>query len=155
MIGAIAGDIIGSVYEQHPIKNKDFPLLHPRCVFTDDTLLSVAIAEAILTRTPYVDTVRQVDSRYPPAGYGKVFTRWLRTPNAGPCNSWATARPAEPLPGNFSLTTGHGARTPRAGGTTPDAGASKAAFPRWSVGTITNKDHSPTFSLALVGGLRL
>jgi ADP-ribosylglycohydrolase len=38
MIGAIAGDIIGSVYEAHPIKTKDFPLFHPRCRFTDDDL---------------------------------------------------------------------------------------------------------------------
>ena len=44
MIGAIAGDIIGSAYEFSPIKTKDFPLFHPRCEFTDDTVLTVAIA---------------------------------------------------------------------------------------------------------------
>ena len=47
MIGAIAGDIIGSVYEHRPITTKDFPLFHPRCRFTDDTVLTVAIADAI------------------------------------------------------------------------------------------------------------
>ena len=47
MIGAIAGDIIGSVYEHHPIKTKDFPLFHPQCHFTDDTVLTIAIAKAI------------------------------------------------------------------------------------------------------------
>ena len=47
MIGAIAGDIIGSVYEHRPIKTKDFPLFHPRCRFTDDTMLTVAVADAI------------------------------------------------------------------------------------------------------------
>ncbi|MGD1972660.1 MAG: hypothetical protein PVH37_00100 [Desulfobacterales bacterium] len=51
MIGAIAGDIIGSVYEHHPIKTKDFALFHPQCYFTDDTVLTLAcitggIAEA-------------------------------------------------------------------------------------------------------------
>jgi len=49
MIGAIAGDIIGSVYEFRPIKTKDFPLFSPFCDFTDDTVLTVAVAEAILT----------------------------------------------------------------------------------------------------------
>jgi ADP-ribosylglycohydrolase len=49
MIGAIAGDIIGSVYEHRPIKTKDFPLVDPRCRFTDDTVLTLAIADAILS----------------------------------------------------------------------------------------------------------
>ena len=48
-IEAIAGDIIGSMFENQSIKSKDFPLFHPRCVFTDDTVLTVAIAEAIIT----------------------------------------------------------------------------------------------------------
>lgn len=48
MIGAIAGDIIGSVYERHPIKTKDFPLFDTRCRFTDDSVLTVAVANAIL-----------------------------------------------------------------------------------------------------------
>ena len=48
MIGAIAGDIIGSVYEVRPIKTKDFELFHPSCRFTDDSVATVAIADAIL-----------------------------------------------------------------------------------------------------------
>ena len=59
MIGAIAGDIIGSVYEHCPIKTKDFPLFHPRCTFTDDTVLTVAIADAILNGTSYLDIAKQ------------------------------------------------------------------------------------------------
>jgi hypothetical protein len=47
MLGAIAGDIIGSVYEARPIKTRDFPYFHPRCRFTDDTVLTVAVARAI------------------------------------------------------------------------------------------------------------
>jgi ADP-ribosylglycohydrolase len=50
MIGAIAGDIIGSVYEWHNIRTTDFPLFDERCTFTDDTVLTVAIADAILTK---------------------------------------------------------------------------------------------------------
>jgi ADP-ribosylglycohydrolase len=49
MIGAIAGDIIGSVYEFRQIKVKDFPLFQPRCHFTDDSVLTAAVAKAILS----------------------------------------------------------------------------------------------------------
>lgn len=52
MFGAIAGDIIGSVYEHHPVKTKDFPLFSPRCRFPDDSVLTIAIAEAILQGRP-------------------------------------------------------------------------------------------------------
>lgn len=88
MIGAIAGDIIGSVYEHRPIKTKDFPLFDPRASFTDDTVLTVAIAEAILSGRPYVDAIRHFGLKYPGAGYGRSFIRWLNTPDAGPYNSW-------------------------------------------------------------------
>ncbi len=53
MIGAIAGDIIGSVYEHRPIKTKDFPLFDDRCAFTDDSVLTIAVAEAVLSGTGY------------------------------------------------------------------------------------------------------
>jgi ADP-ribosylglycohydrolase len=52
MIGAIAGDVIGSVYEARPTKTKDFPLFDPRCTFTDDSVLTIAVAGVILTRRP-------------------------------------------------------------------------------------------------------
>jgi hypothetical protein len=77
MIGAIAGDIIGSVYEHRPIKTKDFPLFDPRCRFTDDTVLTVAIADAILSGRPYLESVREIGQRYPNAGYEGTFIQWL------------------------------------------------------------------------------
>ena len=61
MIGAIAGDIIGLVYEHHQIKTRDFPLFHPHCEFTDDTVLTVAVADAILSGRPYLESVRDID----------------------------------------------------------------------------------------------
>ncbi len=88
MLGAIAGDIVGSVYEFDQIKTKDFPLFDPRAFFTDDTVLTVAVAEAILTSGPYAETVREIGRRYPYAGYGGSFRRWLYTDNAPPYNSW-------------------------------------------------------------------
>jgi len=53
MYGAIAGDIIGSVYEGSPVKRKDFKLFHPLMTFTDDTVLTIATAYALLTDRNY------------------------------------------------------------------------------------------------------
>jgi ADP-ribosylglycohydrolase len=70
MIGAFAGDIIGSVYEHGRIKRKDFPLFDPRCGFTDDSVLTVAVAKAILEGQGYQEVLLDVGRRYPEAGYG-------------------------------------------------------------------------------------
>lgn len=88
MIGAIAGDIIGSVYEWDNIKTKDFPLFSDRAFFTDDSVLTVALADSILTGTPYADNLRKFYNLYPDAGYGGSFHRWAQDRNAGPYNSW-------------------------------------------------------------------
>ena len=79
MIGAIAGDMIGSIYEQRPIKIKDFELFGPHCRFTDDTVLTVAVAHAILTGRSYRQALMEIGRRYPHAGYGGSFIRWLGT----------------------------------------------------------------------------
>lgn len=88
MIGAIAGDIIGSVYEGHGIKTTDFPLFQSRCRFTDDSVLTVAIARAIVEGISYIDAVREVGRRYPNAGYGGAFIHWLFSESSEPYNSW-------------------------------------------------------------------
>jgi ADP-ribosylglycohydrolase len=88
MIGAIAGDIIGSVYESNPIKTKEFSLFHPRCRFTDDSVLTIAVAQAILTDGDYGHWVREIGRRYPHAGYGGAFVRWLHAGAPEPYNSW-------------------------------------------------------------------
>ena len=88
MLGAIAGDIIGSVYEGSPIKTTDFPLFSPGCRFTDDTVLTVAVAEAILSGRGYAEAVHDFGNRYPRAGYGGSFVRWLQARDPGPYGSW-------------------------------------------------------------------
>ncbi len=88
MIGAIAGDIIGSIYEQHPIKTRDFPLFDSKCRFTDDTVLTVAVADAILTGRTYQESMREMGRKYPDAGYGGSFIQWLFSDNPQPYNSW-------------------------------------------------------------------
>lgn len=88
MIGALAGDIIGSVYEAHPIKTKEFPLFSPRCRFTDDSVLTIAVAQAVMTDRDYSRWVREIGRRYPHAGYGANFISWLNSSVPEPYNSW-------------------------------------------------------------------
>lgn len=88
MIGAIAGDIIGSVYEWDRIKSKQFDLFRPDCFFTDDTVLTVALAESILTGNEYASLMKAYYRRYPNAGYGGLFQRWAGAHESQPYNSW-------------------------------------------------------------------
>jgi len=103
MIGAIAGDIIGSVYEADPIKTKHFPLFGKQCTFTDDTVLTVAVAEAILKKTPYAEAIRRFGRRYPHAGYGGTFIRWLFTEDFHPYNSWGNGAAMRVSPIGFAF----------------------------------------------------
>jgi ADP-ribosylglycohydrolase len=76
MLGAIAGDVIGSVHEGAGTKKKDFPLFDPECTFTDDTVMSIAVAEVLLRKGDYVDALHEYFHAYPDAGYGGTFFRW-------------------------------------------------------------------------------
>ncbi|EFK96637.1 ADP-ribosylglycohydrolase [sediment metagenome] len=105
MIGAIAGDIIGSVYEYVEWKAKDFPLLGERCVFTDDTVLTVAVAKAILENQPYRDAIRELGSRYPFARYGRRFSDWLFFSEGLPYNSWGSGSAMRVSPVGFAHDT--------------------------------------------------
>ena len=105
MIGAIAGDIIGSVYEQHPIKTKEFPLFDSRCRFTDDSVLTVAVADSILTGRPYQESMRDIGRRYPAAGYGGAFIQWLHSSDPRPYNSWGNGSAMRVSPVGFAFAT--------------------------------------------------
>jgi len=104
VIGAIAGDIIGSVYEFSPIKTKDFPLFHPECTFTDDSVLTVAVAKAILDSEPYSKPVRELGRRYPEAGYGVMFLDWLELDDDEPYNSYGNGAAMRVCPVGFAFT---------------------------------------------------
>jgi ADP-ribosylglycohydrolase len=67
MLGAIAGDIIGSVYEARPIKTTRFRLFHPLCRFIDDTVLTVALADSLMHCALYVGPLKQYYRAYPHA----------------------------------------------------------------------------------------
>lgn len=96
MIGAIIGDIAGSRFEWHNIKTKEFELLMRDCHFTDDTVMSLAVCEALMScKSNHSDLseqaiacMQEIGNKYPHAGYGGSFRRWLRTKNPQPYNSW-------------------------------------------------------------------
>ncbi|MDF9799927.1 ADP-ribosylglycohydrolase [Catalinimonas alkaloidigena] len=88
MLGAIAGDIIGSVYEAAPIKRTDFPLFQPASTFTDDTVLTVAVADCLLNDKDYTASLQEYGRKYPDAGYGGNFMHWIFDKDPQPYNSW-------------------------------------------------------------------
>lgn len=102
MIGAIAGDIIGSVYEAAPVKTTGFPLFGAGTRFTDDTVMSVAVAAAILDNRLYQDTLRHYGRRYPDAGYGGNFYYWLFAPDPEPYHSWGNGSAMRVSPVGFA-----------------------------------------------------
>lgn len=103
MLGAIAGDIIGSIYEHRRIKTKEFPLFSDRCRFTDDTVLTVAVADAILSERSYLQSLRDIGRRYPYAGYGKAFKGWLHAESPEPYNSWGNGSAMRVSPVGFAF----------------------------------------------------
>ncbi len=105
MVGAIIGDIVGSIYEHHNIKRTDFPLFGRSCRFTDDTVLTVAVADAILCGAPYAEKLREWHALYPHAGYGGSFRRWASTPGAGPYNSWGNGSAMRVSPVGYAFDT--------------------------------------------------
>ena len=101
MKGAIIGDIVGSVYEFSNIKTKDFPLFSEKCFFTDDTVMTVAVAMGLVSASERMwdlleqlsETMRDYGNRYPHRGYGGRFRRWLSSPDLPAYNSWGNGAP--------------------------------------------------------------
>lgn len=105
MIGAIAGDVIGSVYEFHPVKTVEFELFSRFCHFTDDTVCTIALAEAILTGGDYETLLRSHCRRYPHAGYGGRFKKWLFSDPPQPYNSFGNGSAMRVSPVGFAFQT--------------------------------------------------
>ena len=108
MKGAILGDIVGSVYERHNTKSKAFPLFSPVGRFTDDTVLTCAVAKALMSDDADVDLLEELTYRlqqfgllYPHAGYGGAFKRWFRSDYPQPYNSWGNGAPMRCSPAGF------------------------------------------------------
>jgi ADP-ribosylglycohydrolase len=105
MIGAIAGDIIGSVYEFHGIKTKDFQFFVNGSSFTDDTVLTIALADCILHNKDYASNIKGYGRRYPHAGYGSKFRVWLASQNNEPYNSFGNGSAMRVSPVGYAFSS--------------------------------------------------
>jgi hypothetical protein len=105
MIGAIIGDIIGSPYEHRNHKSTDFALFSDRSRFTDDTVLTVAVADVILHGKDYAETLVEYFSGYPNAGYGGTFIEQAMTGKLRPYNSWGNGSAMRVGPVGFAFDT--------------------------------------------------
>lgn len=105
MLGAIAGDIIGSVYEFNNIKTADFPLFGKRSRFTDDTVLTVALADSILYGVSYVDKIIEYYHIYPDCGYGGRFIKWAESGSREPYNSFGNGSAMRVSPVGWAYDT--------------------------------------------------
>jgi ADP-ribosylglycohydrolase len=103
MLGAIAGDIIGSIYERNGIKTKIFPLFSPNCTFTDDSVLTIALADTILTGVSYTDNLKKYFKLYPHRGYGASFYSWAGSKESVPYNSYGNGAAMRINPVGFAF----------------------------------------------------
>ena len=103
MLGAIAGDIIGSVYEARPIKSKSFPLFSSGSHFTDDSVLTAAVADAILHNADYTDKFHAYFESYPHAGFGGSFMQWAMTRSRQPYYSFGNGSAMRVSPVGFAF----------------------------------------------------
>lgn len=97
MLGAIVGDIVGSVYEFNSIKTTDFPFWSPMATFTDDTVMTIACADALMqtagqspknVRSAVIERMQYWGNKYLNAGYGSRFEAWLKESDPQPYHSW-------------------------------------------------------------------
>lgn len=93
MLGAIAGDIVGSRFEGHPAPPAGFALFHADCRFTDDTVCSLAVAAALLGDRDFAAALRRFVRRHPHRGYGGMFVRWAMADDAPAYGSWGNGAP--------------------------------------------------------------
>jgi ADP-ribosylglycohydrolase len=91
------------VYEWHNIKSKEFPLFTNKCFFTDDSVLTAALADTILTGTPYAENLKTFYHWYPYAGYGDSFHKWAQSKYSKPYNSWGNSAAMRISPVGFAL----------------------------------------------------
>lgn len=96
MLGAITGDIVGSRFEFNNIRRKDFDFFTDQCVLTDDSIMTLVVAKAILMSQPdyknlsqnAVECMQTIGRCYPGYGYGDRFYRWIFAENPKPYNSY-------------------------------------------------------------------
>ena len=113
MLGAIIGDIVGSRFEWNNHRDKDFEFLTYKCFPTDDSIMSLAIAQAILVSKPNhsdlsknaVECMQSVGRNYPDCGYGGSFYNWMFSDKTKPYNSYGNGAAMRVSPAGFAATS--------------------------------------------------
>ena len=107
LYGALGGDFVGSIYEWHNIKTKEFPLVDARCNLTDDSVLTMATAEAICSGVDYALCYHRWGNRHYHRGYGGRFYAWLARPEdeLAPYWSWGNGAAMRVSPVGFAFQT--------------------------------------------------
>lgn len=113
MLGAIIGDIVGSRFEWNNHRDKDFEFLTYKCFPTDDSIMSLAIAQAVLVSKPNhsdlsknaIECMQSVGRNYPDCGYGGIFYNWMFSDNPKPYNSYGNGAAMRVSPVGFAATS--------------------------------------------------
>ncbi len=105
MLGAIVGDYVGSIHEFDPPKRKDFTLLDRRCTVTDDSILTIAVAEWLLDGVDLVSRFHELVAAYPQAGWGGMFVHWALAKRDEPYNSFGNGAAMRVSPVGWAFDT--------------------------------------------------
>jgi len=105
ILGAVAGDIIGSVFEWHNVKTLDFDLFCDKTKFTDDSVLTIATMDALMHHKDYTQVYQSFGKRYPNRGYGNRFHYWIHAANPEPYYSWGNGSAMRVSPVGWSANT--------------------------------------------------
>ena len=105
MIGARAGDIIGSVFEWNNVKTTEFPLFSQTSTVTDDSVLTIAVADVVINGGDYVTALKKYGRKYPDSGYGGNFRHWLFSEDSKPYDSWGNGSAMRVSPVGFAFNS--------------------------------------------------
>ena len=105
LLGAVAGDVIGSVYEAHPVKSIDFRLFCDASRFTDDTVMTVAHCDWLLNGGDLSRVMQGYGRRYQHRGYGGMFRKWIWTENPQPYKSYGNGSAMRVSPIGWAFKT--------------------------------------------------
>ncbi len=113
MYGAIIGDIVGSRFEFHNYLSKEFEFMTPECYFTDDTVMTCAVAQALMNskgdfsdlEEKAVRALRDIGQKYPDCGYGTRFIDWMFAHHPQPYNSCGNGSAMRVSPAGFAART--------------------------------------------------
>ena len=115
MLGAIIGDLVGSRFEWNNIKTKEFEFLTYKCFATDDSIMTLALAKAILESKPdysnlsqkAVESMQSIGRHYPDCGYGGSFARWMFSDDPQPYNSFGNGAAMRVSAAGFEIGRAH------------------------------------------------